>query len=176
MRTSTYNVIYDGHIIFTGTEREVQRWCGMSECTRLSYYITCGSKLCRKYDLEYAERPEPRVLYDFYENGQWIFQGTNAEFKRRFCPDLKGSVSSYVAYNATICGRFKAYPVKNDKADPKLKYLVEHLTKYGNTVSKKDPTQYIEQLKEQDINCTIRKCVGRDAKRRKDVYYIIECI
>ena len=151
----------------------MQRQFGLSPCTRISEYVLYARKLCKIYDVEFAEKGDLRVEYDFYENGEWVFRGTNKEFKDRFNVKFTGSVSSYARSNSLILGRFRVYHAET-KQDKRLNYLAYHLETYGNTVSKKDPAQYIEKLKEQGINCTIRKCVARDAKRRKDVFYIIE--
>ena len=173
MNVSTYNILQDGHIIFTGTGGEVQKQFGLSPCTRLSEYVLYARKLCKIYDVEFAEKGDLRVEYDFYENGEWVFRGTHKEFKDRFNVKFTGSVSSYARSNSLILGRFRVYHAETKK-DKRLNYLAYHLETYGNTVSKKDPAQYIDKLKEHGINCTIRKCVARDAKRRKDVFYIIE--
>ena len=173
MNVSIFNILQDGHVVFCGTGGEVQRQFGLSANTRVSEYALYGKKINKKYDVEYAEKGDLRVEYDFYEKGEWVFRGTNKEFKDHFNVQFTGSVASYARSNSLILGRFRAYHAEA-KQDKRLDYLATHLEKYGNTVSKKDPAQYIEALKEQGINCTIRKCVARDAKRRKDVYYIIE--
>lgn len=174
MNVSTYNIIQDGHIIFTGTGGEVQKQFGLSPCTRISEYVLYARKLNKIYDVEFAEKGDLRVEYDFYENGEWVFRGTNKEFKDRFNVQFTGSVASYARSNSLILGRFRAYHATEGQQDKKLNYLAYHLEKYGNTVSKKDPSEYLDKLKDLGLLCTIRKCMSRDAKRRKDVYYIIE--
>ena len=174
MRSTIYNIIDEGRIIFTGTEREVQGRFHLSPNTRLSYHISYGGKIKGKYDIEVQYKPSQRVEYDFYENGEWVFRGTNKEFKDHFNVQFTGSVASYARSNSLILGRFRAYHANEGQNDKKLDYFAYHLEKYGNTVSKKDPSEYLDKLRDLGLLCTIRKCKSRDGRRRKDVFYVLE--
>lgn len=177
MNVSTYNIILDGHIIFTGTGGEVQKQFGLSANTRVSEYALYGKKINKKYDVKYAEKGDLRVEYDFYENGEWVFRGTNKEFKDRFNVQFTGSVASYARNNSLILGRFRAYLVtekeQKNKFEKKINTMIQQLKITGDTISDNDPEIYMEILKEKGFPCTYRRTFMLNGGK-KDYYYVLE--
>lgn len=177
MNVSTYNILQDGHVIFTGTGGEVQKQFGLSPCTRLSEYVLYARKLNKIYDVEYAEKSDLRVEYDFYDNGEWVFRGTNKEFKDRFNVKFTGSVSSYARSNSLILGRFRCYLVtekeQKNKFEKKINDMIKQLKITGDTISNDNPEIYMESLKEKGFPCTYRRTFMINGGK-KDYYYVLE--
>lgn len=172
-----YNILYDGQIIFTGSEREVQERFNKSRNTRLCYYTSYGGKLDGIYDVGIASAPPTKAIFNFYENGKWVFKGTSREFKEHFNLDFNGSVSPYARNNSTICGRFKAKRVEDVDFEKKVDYFADKLKFYNEVYSKMNPEIYLEALRERGYNCTYRKYViKQNMGRKRETDFVIEKI
>lgn len=160
-----FNLIEDGHIIFTGTEREVQKRVGFCPNTRLSLYVRNKMMIAKRFYVEYAEFVSKTYNYNFYENGILIFTGTSEDFKRKFQLKFKGSASAYANSHSKLLNRYDVEIVGQDRKDiqkknAKVEYLAKHLERWHNCYIKDNPRPYLEDLLERGYDCTFRPCVA----------------
>lgn len=106
-----------------------------------------------------------KVLYEVYDGETKVFEGDREAVLNKFELNPKGSLSSFINRGILLKKKYKV--VKTDRnldyisnqeviSESKLDYLVEHLSRYGNTVMLQDPTPYLKDLKKLgfDVNVT----------------------
>ena len=181
---SIYRLYKGNEVIMEGTDREIKERLHINVRLPLSQYAKHGYRLLWEYKVEFAFKADNAYVYDFYEDGELAFTGTQREFQERYHVQLTGTVSSYVKSNALIKGRFKAKrhgvmetEKPKEKRDPVFDRILEHIKVYGNTISIKEPSRYIEKLKEKGYECRYRKVKSKNGIGRKDEpFYVVEVV
>lgn len=181
---SIYNVYEGDDLIITGTEAEIKDRLGLEGQYRLPVYIFHKAKLCGKYRVEYAQVGKNERDYDVYKDDQFLFRGNRNTIMERLGITFQGSPSTYASSNSKLQGytiRFTddmEHQMKPKKYKEKLNYFVKHLTEYGNTVSLKDPSPWLEELKDMGLEVNVKerkdKHEGHGREKVDDVFYILE--
>lgn len=179
MNANEYNILLDGEIIFCGTESECRERFNLDKNNRLHHYVARmyqkPAKLLGKYDVEIA-KSYLDYLYDFYEGDRLVFTGTSKQFKEKFVPTFKGSVSSYATTNSLIRGKWKAIPTgqaqkKKTKFELKVDYICAHLEKYGNTVTADNPEKYLQAVSEKGFPFKYRQ--AKNGLATKERFWVL---
>lgn len=174
---SVYRIYEGDRFITEGTESEIKEYLHTTINQPLSQHSAHGYKLLRKYKVECIYHAERAYTYDFYEDGKLVFTGTQRELEERYNFRLKGSVASYEKGKSLIHDRWiaKRHGGERVKVDKTFERILEHIKLYGNTISEKEPTEYIEKLKEKGYVCSYRKVMEKTGVGRpKRPFYVIE--
>lgn len=124
--------------------------------------------------------------YDVYDGDNVIFSGSAVEIKKRFGLYKEISIKNYCKNGIRL---FRKYTIKQNgfieaKDEPvenritrqqyeDMNYLLFHLRFYGNTTFNKDPSRYVEMLKNFNINVRI---IEHPKQGREKAWWYIERI
>ena len=182
--------VFDGDTLFmTGTEEEVKARLGI-KVKKLAQYVSKGIMIKKRYRLDYKQRAVTGRQYEVWKDDEYLFTADRNGIMDRLGIFFTGSPSSYAFSNSKLQGYTIKIPgedMDDRTTTPKprtkryqnhLEYLVKHLTEYGNTVSKRDPEPWLEELKQMGLECNVKKrkdkYEGKGRTKVKDIFYILE--
>lgn len=126
-------------------------------------------------------------IYNLYDNGNLIFTGDKKQCAEIIGCQEKSLIHKYTHKDAKMFGRYtlKLAGTENreygkvrkkiEKIETRkpttLEYLIKHISRYGNTILNEDPQKYLQPLKQEGYDCTIRKVKEEGTKK---YFYVIE--
>ena len=182
-----FNVFDGDTLLMTGTEEEVKKRLGI-KVKKLAQYVSKGIMINKRYRLDYKQRAVTGRQYEVWKDNVYLFTADRNGIMDRLGIFFTGSPSSYAFSNSKLQGYTIKIPgndmektadnkTKTRKYKNHLNYLVKHLTEYGNTVSRRDPEPWMEQLKSMGLDCIVKKRTDKHdgvGRAKRETYYILE--